>query len=195
MAQTVFVPPTFNSRRLTLNCNTDMINTLKYAQRLEAAGFSRSQAEAQALVIQDALDDSMHPFATKSDLNIAVARLDAKIDGVETRLRSEINALDANLRAEISTLDANFHSKISTLDTSLRSKISTLDTNFRSAIGNLDTTLNAKIGRVETTLGSSIRELQSDMRTVKWILGFMVPILITLLIPAIQSIYLQLHAN
>lgn len=34
-----------------------MINTLKYAQRLEAAGFSRSQAEAQALVIQDALDD------------------------------------------------------------------------------------------------------------------------------------------
>ena len=141
MAQTVFVPPTFNSRRLTLNCNTDMINTLKYA--------------------------------TKSDLNIAIARLDAKIDGVETRLR-----------AEISTLDANFHSKISTLDT-----------NFRSAIGNLDTTLNAKIGRVETTLGSSIRELQSDMRTVKWILGFMVPILITLLIPAIQSIYLQLHAN
>ena len=55
--------------------------------------------------------------------------------------------------------------------------------------------LDAKIGCVETTLGSSIRELQSDMRTVKWILGFMVPILITLLIPAIQSIYLQLHAN
>lgn len=106
-----------------------MINTLKYAQRLEAAGFSRSQAEAQALVIQDALDDSMHPFATKSDLNIAVTRLEAKIDGVET------------------------------------------------------------------TLGSSIRELQSDMRTVKWILGLMVPVLITLLIPAIQSIYLQLHAN
>ncbi len=124
-----------------------MINTLKYAQRLEAAGFSRSQAEAQALVIQDALDDSMHPFATKSDLNIAVTRLDAKIDGVETRLLSEIRTLDP------------------------------------------------KVGRVETTLGSSIRELQSDMRTVKWILGLMVPILITLLIPAIQSIYLQLHAN
>ena len=139
-----------------------MINTLKYAQRLEAAGFSRSQAEAQALVIQDALDDSMHPFATKSDLNIAIARLDAKIDGVETRLRAEISALDTSLR---------------------------------SAIDTLDTTLNAKVDRVETTLGSSIRELQSDMCTVKWILGFMVPILITLLIPAIQSIYLQLHAN
>ena len=101
-------------------------------------------------------------YATKSDLNIAVARLDAKIDGVETRLRAEISALDTSLR---------------------------------SAIDTLDTTLNAKVDRVETTLGSSIRELQSDMRTVKWILGFMVPILITLLIPAIQSIYLQLHAN
>ena len=128
-----------------------MINTLKYAKRLEAAGFSRIQAEAQALAIQDAFDDSMHPFATKSDLNIAVTRLDAKIDGVETRLLSVISTLDATLRSEV--------------------------------------------GRVETTLGSSIRELQSDMRTVKWILGLMVPVLITLLIPAIQSIYLQLHAN
>ena len=134
-----------------MNCNTDMINTLKYAKRLEAAGFSRVQAEAQALAIQDAFDDALHPFATKSDLNIAVTRLDAKIDGVETRLRSEIRTLDTTLRSEV--------------------------------------------GRVETTLGSSIRELQSDMRTVKWILGLMVPVLITLLIPAIQSIYLQLHAN
>jgi hypothetical protein len=139
-----------------------MINTLKYAKRLEAAGFSRIQAEAQALAIQDAFDDSMHPFATKSDLNIAVTRLDAKIDGVETRLRSEIRTLDTTLRSEISALD---------------------------------TTLRSEVGRVETTLGSSIRELQSDMRTVKWILGLMVPVLITLLIPAIQSIYLQLNAN
>ena len=145
-----------------MNCNTDMINTLKYAKRLEAAGFSRVQAEAQALAIQDAFDDALHPFATKSDLNIAVTRLDAKIDGVETRLRSEIRTLDTTLRSEIRTLD---------------------------------TTLRSEVGRVETTLGSSIRELQSDMRTVKWILGLMVPVLITLLIPAIQSIYLQLHAN
>ncbi len=139
-----------------------MINTLKYAKRLEAAGFSRIQAEAQALAIQDAFDDSLHPFATKSDLNIAVTRLDAKIDGVETRLLSEIRTLDTTLRSEISALD---------------------------------TTLRSEVGRVETTLGSSIRELQSDMRTVKWILGLMVPVLITLLIPAIQSIYLQLNAN
>ena len=128
-----------------------MINTLKYAKRLEAAGLSRVQAEAPALALQDACDDALHPFATKSDLNIAVTRLDAKIDGVETRLLSEIRTLDTTLRSEV--------------------------------------------GRVETTLGSSIRELQSDMRTVKWILGLMVPVLITLLIPAIQSIYLQLHAN
>jgi hypothetical protein len=129
LAQTVFVPPTFTRSRPTLNCTADMINTLKYAQRLEAAGFSRSQAEAQALVIQDALDDSMQPFATKADLTIVTTKLEAKID------------------------------------------------------------------HVELTLGSSIKELQSDMRTVKWVLGLMVPALITLLIPAIQSIYLQLHAN
>ncbi len=117
MAQTVFVLPTFTSSRPTLNCNTDMINTLKYAQRLEAAGFSRSQAEAQALVIQDALDDSMQPFATKSDLNIAVTRLDAKIDGVETRLLSEIRTLD---------------SKVGRVETTLGSSIRELQSDMRT---------------------------------------------------------------
>ncbi len=100
-----------------MNCTTDMINTLKYAQRLEAAGFSRSQAEAQALVIQDALDDSMHPFATKSDLNIAVTRLDAKIDGVETRLLSEIRTLD---------------SKVGRVETTLGSSIRELQSDMRT---------------------------------------------------------------
>lgn len=94
-----------------------MINTLKYAQRLEAAGFSRSQAEAQALVIQDALDDSMHPFATKSDLNIAVTRLDAKIDGVEMRLLSEIRTLD---------------SKVGRVETTLGSSIRELQSDMRT---------------------------------------------------------------
>ena len=132
----MFVPPTFTRSRATLNCTIDMIKTLKYAQRLEAAGFSRSQAEAQALVIQDALDDSMQPFATKADLTVVATKLEATIDRLDT-----------------------------------------------------------KIDRVELALGSSIKELQSDMRTVKWMLGLMAPVLITLLIPAIQSIYLQLHAN
>ncbi len=100
-----------------MNCTTDMINILKYAQRLEAAGFSRSQAEAQALVIQDALDDSMHPFATKSDLNIAVTRLDAKIDGVETRLLSEIRTLD---------------SKVGRVETTLGSSIRELQSDMRT---------------------------------------------------------------
>ena len=113
-----------------------MINTLKYAQRLEAAGFSRSQAEAQALVIQDAFDDSMQPVATKADLTNVTTKLEAKIDRLDT-----------------------------------------------------------KIDRVELALGSSIKEVQSDMRTIKWMLGLMAPVLITLLIPAIQSIYLQLHTN
>jgi glycine cleavage system protein P-like pyridoxal-binding family len=136
LAQTVFVPPTFTRSRATLNCTADMMNTLKYAQRLEAAGFSRSQAEAQALVIQDALDDSMQPFATKADLTVVATKLEATIDRLDT-----------------------------------------------------------KIDRVELALGSSIKELRSDMCTVKWMLGLMAPVLITLLIPAIQSIYLQLHAN
>ena len=75
-----------------------MINTPKYAKRLEAAGFTRSQAEAQALVIQDAFDDSMHQFATKGDLTIVATQLEAKIDRVEITLGSGIQELKSDVR-------------------------------------------------------------------------------------------------
>jgi hypothetical protein len=59
----------------------------------------------------------MHPFATKSDLNIAVTRLDAKIDGVETRLLSEMRTLD---------------SKVGRVETTLGSSIRELQSDMRT---------------------------------------------------------------
>lgn len=48
------------------------IDTLKYAQALERAGFSRQQAEAQALALNEAINE---PIAMKQDLNELEMRL------------------------------------------------------------------------------------------------------------------------
>ncbi|MBQ4567623.1 MAG: DUF1640 domain-containing protein [Desulfovibrio sp.] len=49
-----------------------VFNTLEYAKRLESAGFTRQQAEAQANIITEVVDEKM---ATKSDLRELEYRL------------------------------------------------------------------------------------------------------------------------
>ncbi len=49
-----------------------VFNTLEYAKRLESAGVTRQQAEAQANIMTEIVDDKM---ATKSDLRELEYRL------------------------------------------------------------------------------------------------------------------------
>ena len=49
-----------------------VFNTLEYAKRLESAGFTRQQAEAQDNIITEVVDEKM---ATKSDLRELEYRL------------------------------------------------------------------------------------------------------------------------
>jgi hypothetical protein len=52
------------------------IDTLRYAKRLKAAGFTEEQAEVQAEALIEAVSDSL---VTKADLNEAVERLRTEI--------------------------------------------------------------------------------------------------------------------
>lgn len=55
------------------------IDTLKLAQELERAGFTRQQAEAQANAINSALNESI---ATKHDLKELELRLTIRLGGI-----------------------------------------------------------------------------------------------------------------
>lgn len=55
------------------------IDTLKFAQELEKAGFSRQQAEAQAKALNSALNESI---ATKQDLKELELRLTIRLGGI-----------------------------------------------------------------------------------------------------------------
>jgi hypothetical protein len=59
------------------------IDTLRYAKRLKAAGFTEEQAEVQAEALSEAVRDSL---VTKTDLS-----------ETETRIRLEIRDLHSNL--------------------------------------------------------------------------------------------------
>ena len=97
-----------------------MLNTLKLAQNLAAAGMARDQAEQVAHAINDAIEDTA---ATKADvdalgteLRAEIALVRAEIDHLRTELRADIDQLRTELRAEVDQLRTEFRSEMAALE-------------------------------------------------------------------------------
>lgn len=73
-----------------------MLDTLRYSKRLQSAGFSQEQAEAQAEALRDEISESV---VTREQLASTAQRLDAKIEGVEQRLSAEIRQVSAEVKS------------------------------------------------------------------------------------------------
>ena len=78
-----------------------VFNTLEYAKRLEAAGFTRQQAEAQAGLMTEIVDERM---ATKADLREMEARLSSEMQKLEYRLTIRLGAMLAAAVAVLAAL-------------------------------------------------------------------------------------------
>ena len=78
-------------------------DTLAYAKEMEAAGFSREQAEAfaaaQGKILKEAF--AATELATKTDVNGVRVELKAEIQDVRTELKAEIQDVRTELKAEI----------------------------------------------------------------------------------------------
>lgn len=73
--------------------STLTFDTLKYTERLRAAGVSEQQAKAEAEALRDVLSEALDlSLATKADtvkIETAIAKLDAKVDAKFDLLRAE----------------------------------------------------------------------------------------------------------
>ena len=78
-------------------------DTLAYAKEMEAAGFSREQAEvfaaAQGKILKEAF--AATELATKTDVNDVRIALKAEIQDVRSELKAEIQDVRSELKAEI----------------------------------------------------------------------------------------------
>ena len=72
-----------------------MIDTLKVAKRLREAGFTDPQAEAVIATVQEAAEGA--EFATKGDLEAAIAALRSALREAELRLEARIEALKSEI--------------------------------------------------------------------------------------------------
>ncbi len=75
---------------------TITFDTLKYAERLKAAGVSESQAKAEAEALRDVLAEALDTtLATKAD----VVRLEKRMDSFESKLEAMEQRLTIKLGA------------------------------------------------------------------------------------------------
>jgi hypothetical protein len=72
-----------------------MLDTLKFSKRLQEAGFTAHQAEAQAQALWEAIEGTV---ATKQDLREVETRLNGRIDSLEARMDGRFKEVDGRFR-------------------------------------------------------------------------------------------------
>ena len=113
------------------------IDTLEIARELEAAGLDRKLAEAHAGVLLRAVTGAA---ASKADLENAVLRLEAKIDGdisrLEAKVDGDISRLEAKIDGDMSRLEAKSDRDMSRLEARIDGRLAALEMRlFKYMIG------------------------------------------------------------
>ena len=83
--------------RVVSGMSTLAFDTLRYTERLRAAGVSEPQAKAEAEALRDVLSEALDStFATKAD----IARLEASTRENFTALRGDMSAMRSEIQAQ-----------------------------------------------------------------------------------------------
>jgi hypothetical protein len=83
-------------------------DTHKYIKSLQESGFNEKQAEMLIKSLLESRDFDLSILATREQ----VAKLDGKIDKVESNLNAKIDKVESNLNAKIDKVESNLEKKI-----------------------------------------------------------------------------------
>ncbi|WP_418885373.1 Bdr family repetitive protein [Borreliella carolinensis] len=106
-------------------------------------------------------------------IDIVEKNLNAKIDNVKSELNAKIDNVEKNLQKDISNLDA----KIDAVEKNLNIKIDNLD----SKIDNVEKNLQKDISNLNTKIDNVEKNLMSLSEMLKWVLGIMGTMAITMI--------------
>ncbi len=108
---------------------------LKYVKALEAAGFSRQQAEVQAetflSIVQEQLVRQQDLKEIEAELKRDISRVDVNLKQAEIKLTAHIKEVDAKLTAHIKEVEAGLTIHIKEVELGLRRDIKQLEHNMK----------------------------------------------------------------
>ncbi|WP_418453686.1 Bdr family repetitive protein [Borreliella bissettiae] len=113
----------------------------------------------------------------EKNLQKDISNLNTKIDSVEKNLRKDISNLDA----KIDSVKNELNTKIDNVKSELNTKIDNVEKNLQKDISNLD----IKIDNVEKNLNAKIDSVEKNLMSLtemlKWVLGIMGAMSITMI--------------
>ena len=127
------------------------IDTLHLVKRLQEAGFSPAQAEAQVEVLLELY--ALQETATKSDLKKLRILSKKDIAQTEARLRAEIRETEARLRAEIEKV---------------RLELRETETRLQAEIRETEARLQAEIQKLRIDLQKTEAQLKADTEKLRY---------------------------
>ena len=107
--------------------NAITFDTLKFVERLEAGGFTHSQAKAAAEAFAEATGQEL---ATKSDLGLTKADIQAEIAGLRAELKSDLATLRTEFKSDLATLRTELKTDMESLRTEFKSDMAALKVDF-----------------------------------------------------------------
>ena len=134
-------------------------DTLKAAQRLNAAGFSEDQAASLAATFAEGITENL---ATKDDIALVHKEMEVlgkDIKALDTRIDTSIAALDARIDTSIAAVQKD----IKALDARIDTSIAALDARIDTSFGALDARIDTSFGALDAKIDTSIDKLRSDM--------------------------------
>ena len=149
-----------------------VIDTLRYADRLKAAGVQPNQAEAMSRALHDELTAGV---ATKDDLGHAVDTLDGKlasaVERLETRIGSEIGRLETKIETDIGRLETKIEADIGRLETKIETDIGHAVTEMKGELNAMDAKFDAKFGAIDEKLDALRDRVDTQGRYVFMVLA------------------------
>ena len=147
--------------------DVSVIDTLRYASRLKAAGVESGQAEAMSRALNDEIGGGV---ATKGDLEHTADGLTVEIARVERELKSDISRVESELKGDISRVESELKGDISRVESELKSDISRVESELKSDISRVESGLarvEGELGRVESELKEDIGQLDGRLVRVE----------------------------
>jgi predicted nucleic acid-binding Zn-ribbon protein len=120
-------------------------DSLTYARRLKAAGFSEAQAEALADANRELL---MSDLATKDDIGSVMGEI-GSVKGEIASVRGEIDSVRGEIgsfRADVTTMDQRLRVDMATMDQRLRTDMAAQEQRLLAAMEALGLRLTIRLG-------------------------------------------------
>ncbi|MBF0560708.1 MAG: DUF1640 domain-containing protein [Alphaproteobacteria bacterium] len=136
-------------------------DTLKFARRLQAGGFTADQATATAEAFADFTDLEL---ATKANLEAESAALRADLKAESAALRADLKAESATLRADMKAESAALRADMKVESAALRADLARTETSIRDELAALRTDLARTEASIRDEMKTNETTLRSDLR-------------------------------